>query len=212
VEWRRELAYLLLPIAQQAAAAEQFGIVVKDAPDDLLAATQLGFLEYGRGERDAAQPLFDRVLAGDDEELANRVRAVLRFPQKLHACSPSQAPAATDARVMAERRMQAGYLEDALKYLQIAHESDPGDFGVMPKLGWTLNIPHDDRNAMRWFDLAHRSPDPQPVKKAAAWSKLSADAAKHIATTTNPIHYSRYQCSLIRFIPRGGTMFSPTAR
>jgi tetratricopeptide (TPR) repeat protein len=168
VELRRELAYLLLRMDKQAAAEEQFGIVVKEAPDDLLAATQLGFLLYARGEHDAAQALFDRVLAGGDEELANRVRAVLRLPQKLHARTESQAPAAVDAKVMAERSMQAGYMKDALKYLQIAHESDPGDFEVMAKLGWTLNILHDDRDAMRWFALARRSPD----------AKLAADAAK----------------------------------
>jgi tetratricopeptide (TPR) repeat protein len=68
VELRRELAYLLLRMDRQSAAEEQFGILVKEAPDDLLAATQLGFLLYARGEHDAAQPLFDRVLAGNDED------------------------------------------------------------------------------------------------------------------------------------------------
>lgn len=168
VELRRELAYLLLRMDQQPAAEEQFHILIDEAPNDLLAATQLGFLLYARGEHDAAQQLFDRVLAGNDEELANRVRAVLRLPQKLHARTDSQAPAATDAKVMAERSMQAGYMKDALKYLQIAHESDPGDFDVMLKLGQTLNILHDDRAAMRWFALSRFSPDPQ----------LSAEAAK----------------------------------
>jgi tetratricopeptide (TPR) repeat protein len=173
VELRRELAYLLLRMDRQSAAEEQFGILVKEAPDDLLAATQLGFLLYARGEHDAAQPLFDRVLAGDDEELANRVRAVLRLPQKLHARAEAEAPAAPDAKVMAERSMQAGYMKDALKYLQIAHESDPGDFEVMLKLGWTLNILHDDRQAIRWFDLARRSPDPQlSAEGRKAWRNL----------------------------------------
>jgi tetratricopeptide (TPR) repeat protein len=173
VELRRELAYLLLRMDRQSAAEEQFGILVKEAPDDLLAATQLGFLLYARGEHDSAQPLFDRVLAGNDEELANRVRAVLRLPQKLHARAESEAPAAPDAKVMAERSMQAGYMKDALKYLQIAHESDPGDFDVMLKLAWTLNILHDDRQAMRWFDLARRSPDPQlSAEGRKAWRNL----------------------------------------
>ena len=167
VELRRELAYLLLRMDRQAEAEEQFGILVKEAPDDLLAATQLGFLLYARGEKDAAQPLFDRVLAGNDEELANRVRAVLRLPQKLHARTDSQAPPAPDAKVMAERSMQAGYMKDALKYLEIAHESDPGDFDIMLKLAWTLNILHDDREAMRWFNLARHSTDPQLAAEAA---------------------------------------------
>jgi len=166
-ELRRELAYLLLRMNQEPAAEEQFGIVVKEAPDDLLAATQLGFLLYGRGQREAAQPLFDRVLNGNDEELANRVRAVLRLPQKLHARDDSQAPTAPDAKVMAERSMLAGYTKDALKYLQIAHESDPGDFDVMLQMGWALNLLHDDRNAMRWFDLARRGPDPQVAAEGA---------------------------------------------
>jgi Tfp pilus assembly protein PilF len=166
-ELRRELAYLLLRMDQQSAAEDQFRILVTEAPDDLLAATQLGFLLYARGELDAAQPLFDRVMAGNDEELANRVRAVLRLPQLLQARAEPQ-PAATDAKTMAERSMQAGYLKDALKYLQIAHESDPGDFDVMLKLGWALNLLHDDREAMRWFGLSRFSPDP----------RLSAEATK----------------------------------
>lgn len=165
---RRELAYLLLRMENQSEAEEQFTILVKQAPGDLLSATQLGFLLYARGDRDAAKPLFDRVLAGDDEELANRVRAVLRLPQKLRARTDSGTPAAPDARIMAERSMQAGFMNDALKYLRVAHEYDPGDFEVMLKLGWTLNTLHQDHEAMRWFDLAGRSPD----------SRLSAEARK----------------------------------
>ncbi|HLH18557.1 MAG TPA: tetratricopeptide repeat protein [Bryobacteraceae bacterium] len=79
-ELRRELAYLLLRMNQQTEAEAEFRILADTDASDLLSATQLAFLLYGRGERAAAQPLFDRVLAGDDEELANRVRAVLRMP------------------------------------------------------------------------------------------------------------------------------------
>jgi tetratricopeptide (TPR) repeat protein len=172
VELRRELAYLLLRMDLQPAGEEEFRVLVRDAPGDLLSATQLGFLRYARDEHDAAQPLFDRVLSGEDDELANRVRAVLHLPQVLRA-RPELQPAALDAKVMAERSTQAGYMKDALKYLQIAHEADPGDFGVMLKLGWTLNILHDDRQAMRWFDLTRRSPDPQVAAEAArAWRNL----------------------------------------
>ena len=174
VELRRELAYLLLRMEQQSAAEEQFRILVQNAPDDLLSATQLGFLLYARGEHDAAQPLFDRVLASDDDELANRVRAVLRLPQVLRARTEPQ-PGAIDTKVMAERSARAGYMKDALKYLQIAHEADPGDFEVMLKLGWTFNILHDDRQAIRWFQLTSHSPDPQLAAEATqAWRSLHA--------------------------------------
>ena len=195
VELRRELAYLLLRMDQQAAAEEQFGILVKEAPQDLLAATQLGFLLYARGEHEAAQPLFDRVLNGSDEELANRVRAVLRLPQQLHARTGTQAPPAPDAKVMAERSMQAGYMKDAVKYLQIAHEDDPGDYDVMLKMGRALNILHDDRDAMRWFGLARRAPDPRVAAEGAKAYRNLHESNQEFRTTVwfYPIYSTRWK-------------------
>jgi Tfp pilus assembly protein PilF len=170
-ELRRELAYLLLKMDQQPKAEVEFQRLAETVPEDLLSATQLAFLLYGRGEVAAAQPLFDRVLAGGDEEMANRVRAVLRIPQV--QARPEAQPASIDARVMAERSIKAGYVKDALKYLDIAHESDPGDFNVMLQLGWTYNILHQDGQAVRWFDLARKSSDALVAGEASkAWRNL----------------------------------------
>lgn len=171
-ELRRELAYLLLRMDLEPEAEREFRVLTETAPDDLLAAAQLGFLLYARGEPIAAMPLFERVLAGKDEDLANRVRAVLQIPQVLKARGDAP-PASIDAKVMAERSIKAGYMKDALKYLQMAHEADPGDFQVMLKLGWTYNILHQDLLAFRWFDLARKSPDPQVAAEAGrAWRNL----------------------------------------
>jgi Tfp pilus assembly protein PilF len=175
-ELRRELAYLLLRMQQQPEAEAEFRVLTETAPADLLSATQLAFLLYGRGERAAAEPLFARVLAGDDEDLANRVRAVLQIPQTFKSRATTPQPTSIDAKVMAERSIQAGYLKDALKYLEIAHEADPGDYRVMLKLGWTLNVLHQDRQAFQWFDLARKSGDPQIAAEAdRAWKNLRGD-------------------------------------
>ncbi|MGB7721623.1 MAG: hypothetical protein WBL65_17085 [Bryobacteraceae bacterium] len=193
VELRREFAYLLLRMDFQPEAEREFGVLTETAPDDLLAATQLGFLFYARGDHFAATPLFDRVLAGKDEDLANRVRAVLRIPQVLQARGDAP-PASIDAKVMAERSIKAGYMKDALKYLQVAHEGDPGDFEVMLKLGWTYNILHQDLLAFRWFDLARKSPDPQVAAEAGhAWRNLRA-ATERFRTTAwvYPIFSTRW--------------------
>lgn len=193
-ELRREFAYLLLRMDRQDEAEEEFRVLVRDAPGDLLSATQLGFLLYARGEKEDAQPLLDRVLNGEDEDLANRVRAVLRVPQVLPA-RPEPQPVAANAKMMAERSMQAGYLKDALKYLEVAHEADPGDFGVMLKLGWTFNILHDDRRAVRWFDLTRRSPDPQVAEEAAeAWRNLSESSQTfRTSVWVYPIYSTRWK-------------------
>ena len=119
---RRELGYLLLRLGRESEAEAEVHILTQNAPGDLLSATQLGFLLYARGEKIAAMPLFDRVLAGKDDDLANRVRAVLRMPQVLHQPAVA-APLSIDAKIMAERSIKAGYLKDALKYLEAAHES-----------------------------------------------------------------------------------------
>jgi tetratricopeptide (TPR) repeat protein len=176
IELRRELAYLLLGMERQPEAEREFQVIADADPTDMLAATQLGFLLNGRGATDAAMPLFERVLAGPDDDMANRVRAVLRMPQVLRT-RPEPQPASIDAKVMAERSMKAGYMKDALKYLQVAHEADPGDFEVMLKLGWAYNVMHQDRLAIPWFDLARRSPDPQVSSEATkAWRNLESDA------------------------------------
>ena len=54
-----------------------------------------------------------------------------------------------------------------MQYLEIAHENDPLDFDVMLKLGWTYNMLKDDKDAVRWFDLARRSPDPTIAAEAS---------------------------------------------
>ena len=179
---RRELGYLLLRMGRAEDAETEFRILTENAPEDLLSATQLGFLLYARGEKVAAAPLFDRVLAGQDDDLANRVRAVLRIPQILRARSGT-APASIDAKIMAERSIKAGYMKDALKYLEVAHESDPGDFDVMRKLGWTNNILHRDAIASRWFDLARRSPDPTIAADAREGFHNLRAAAQRFRTT-----------------------------
>jgi tetratricopeptide (TPR) repeat protein len=194
VELRRELGYLLLQMENKSEAEREFAFLAARAPEDLLSATQLGFLLYARGERAAAMPLFERVLAGADEDLANRVRAVLHMPQlPLHRQNAT--PQSIDSKVMAERSLKAGYLQDAVKYLEIAHEADPGDFDVMRQLGWGYNALHRDSLAVRWFDLARRSPDSGIANDAGgAWRNLhGATEPVRISAWFFPIYSTRWQ-------------------
>jgi Tfp pilus assembly protein PilF len=74
--------------------------------------------------------------------------------------------ATNNSKLLGEQSLEKGYLNDALKYLQAAHENDPMDFEVMLKLGWTYNILKDDRDAVHWFDLARHSPDAETATEA----------------------------------------------
>ncbi len=168
VELRRELAYLLLQMGEKKEAEEQFRAIHQLAPDDLLSSAQLGFLLLKRNDAASARPLLEEVLKGGDEELADRVRTALKLPEMLRRRGDAAHRVSEQAKAMAQKSLDAGYMKDALKYLSVAQEADPLDFGVMLKLGWAYNVMHDDRQAIRWFDLASKSPDP----------KISSEAAK----------------------------------
>ncbi|MCS7314210.1 MAG: tetratricopeptide repeat protein [Bryobacterales bacterium] len=182
VPLRRELAYLLLELGRTAEAEQHFRAIVGTDSSDLLAAAQLALLLLARGERQDAQPLIERVLAGEDAELAARMRRATGLPPVLPGEPPvPQAPQASplDARAMGERSYQAGFLKDALKYLQLAHEQDPADFAVMLKLGWTYNMLGQDDRALRWFQMASYSPDPAIASEATRASRsLQASLAR----------------------------------
>lgn len=193
-ELRREYSYLLLQMDKKDEAERQFQILNQTAPDDLLSAAQLGFLLLNRRDFAAAQPLLDRVLKGGDEELADRVRVALKLPQTLRRPGSTAQSTSEEAKALAEKSMQAGYMKDALKYLAIAHENDPVDFGVMLKLGWVYNILKDDREAVKWFHLASKSPDPAVANEADQAYRNLVPAFARFRTTVwaNPFFSSRW--------------------
>src|SRR5579871_3308370 len=170
-ELRRELAYLELQMGNRDPAEKQFEKLNGMAPEDVLTAAQLGFLRLNRGDFAGSAPLLDQVLRSGDEELADRVRSALKLSQTLRKRNSTAQRTSEEAKEFGEKSLQAGYLKDALKYLTIAHENDPLDFDVMLKLGWAYNILKDDSEAVKWFHLATKSPDPQVSKEAAQASR-----------------------------------------
>ena len=196
VDLRRELAYLHLAMDDRADAEKQFEIVVAEAPDDLLSAAQLGFLRLSHNNAAGAMPLLEHVLQGNDDELADRVRTALKLPQTLRRRpdTPSS-QVSEEAKQLAGKSLEKGYLKDALKYLQVANEADPMDFDVMLKLGWTSNILKNDKEAVRWFDLARRSPDPAIATQAARAYKNLEPEEERIRTSVwlFPLYSSRWR-------------------
>ena len=187
VDLHRELAYLLLKmaestegeaqVARQSEAEGEFRIIVAAAPNDLLSSAQLGFLYLGRKDLEHAMPLLKRVMEGKDKDLANKVRTALHLHPEMEKRAQASEETLFDARVMAERSYAAGYMKDALKYLTMAHETDPDDYAVILKLGYTENMLHDDESAIVWFNLARNSPDVSVAEQARrAVCEFAADS------------------------------------
>ncbi|MBI3472986.1 MAG: tetratricopeptide repeat protein [Candidatus Solibacter usitatus] len=189
---RRDLAFLLLQMERQPEAEREFRALLELEPGDPLSSAQLGFLYLAREDRARAMPLLERVMRGPDAALAARVRGYLQIP----APKPDGPPAVSgDPKVMAERSLQLGYLQDALRFLHNAYEADRTDPWVQLKLGWTYNLLHDDRAALTWFDQARRSADARIAGEAGrAWRNLRPSLARFRTTGwLFPVYSSRWR-------------------
>jgi len=118
-------------------------------PGNLDLRRELGYLLEAMGRTEEAQ-----------REFAAIPRTLRERPET------SEQRSAPEAKALGDKSYQAGYLRDALKYYSAAHEQDPLDFPVILRLGWTHNVMRQDAQAVRWFDLARRSPDPAVSNEA----------------------------------------------
>jgi tetratricopeptide (TPR) repeat protein len=145
---------------------------------------------------------FERALQLDSSNAAlredvqfQRGGTVSSQPAPALQARPDPEPsAAADMKALGIASYEKGFLNDALKYLETAHEDDPVDFDVMLKLGWTYNMLKDDQDALRWFDLARRSPDPQTSAEASrAYRGLASDVERFRTTVwVFPLFSSRW--------------------
>jgi Flp pilus assembly protein TadD len=122
-------------------------------------------------------------------------RELEKLAPELKPRSAAQKP--ESPKQMAFRSYDAGFLQDALRYLNAAHEQDPVDFEVMLKLGFTHNLLGQDGEAVRWFALARRAPDAGVSSEATrAYRNLRASEARVRTTVwTLPFYSSRWRAA-----------------
>lgn len=193
VELRRELAFLWLAVNKPAEAEMEFQQLLRYAPEDLLALAQLGLMLLARNDIAGATKLLEKVLTGKDATLADKVRKALDEKR------PKPTPTADRRNIiphktMGDRSYAAGYLKDAERFYQAARESDPGDPEIPLKLGRTYNMLRQDDEAIRYFDIARRSPSPAIRQEAEkSYRTLRHDNSRvRITTWMLPIFSSRW--------------------
>ena len=191
---RRELAFLFLAMNMPEKAEPHLKIINKADPKDRLSAAQLGFLLLVKQDP-KAMALLESVLDGPDDELSDKVRTTLRIPQTLRrrAETPT-AKVNEEARELAAKSLEKGFLKDAMRYLRVVYETDPIDFDTILKLGWTSNMLKQDAEAVKWFRMARQSPD-ERVSTAAdqAYRNLAPGVARfRTSIWAYPLYSSRW--------------------
>ena len=169
---RRELGYLYLAMNDKPQAIDQFQQILDLNPKDWQAREQLNSL---RGLKTRAQQpaAAENTVAG---------------PAK------SDASPGVDARAMGLKSLELGYSNDAVKYLLIAHEQDPGDTEIMLKLGWAYNLAKNDKEAKIWFALARKSSDKMIASEATrAFHVVNGDMAPQTTIWALPMYSSRWK-------------------
>jgi tetratricopeptide (TPR) repeat protein len=181
---RRELAFLWLAQKRPEEALRELKILVEQDPQDLLAAIQLAFLYLERGQMPLARPLLQRVIEGNDPELARRARRALEGRDR----------SALPHKRLGEKSLALSYLPDALREYRAAHEIDPEDLDVAYQLGVVYNILKDDRMAIRYFAQAMRSGDPELAARARRAHNNIVPPLRRVETSvwTLPMFSSRY--------------------
>jgi tetratricopeptide (TPR) repeat protein len=166
VKLRRELAYLYLAMGKEAEAKAEFQRVLEIAPEDQLAREQLNAI------------------------LGLKTRPPATAPS---TAAPAPAPAPVSAKVMGKKSLDLGYVNDAIKYLRLAHEQDPDDAEVALKLGYAYNLAKNDADAISWFDLA-RHADNQfvAVEAAKAFHNLRGDPVPQTTLWLLPMYSTRW--------------------
>ena len=165
-ELRKELAYLYLAMHEEPEAIAQFEALLEIDSQDAAARKQLDLL---RGLK-------------------------TRPPSAIPSANATPAELAPDAKALGKKSLAMGYLPDAVKYLQRAHEQNPNDADVMLQLGWAYNQSKDDAEAIDWFDRARRAEDPQIAAEASrAYHNLRGDTLPQTTIWTLPMFSSRWK-------------------
>lgn len=165
----------------------EFRLALELDPGNVNLRRELAYLLLEMGQRQEAEIEFDRIVREQPEDLLSHAQ--------LGFLKLARRDLIEEARRMAEKSYEAGYLNDAMKYLTIAHEHDPMDFGVILRLGQTENLRQNDKEALQWFSLARKAPDERIAREAnRAYHNLRPRFARVQASFwAFPFYSSRWQ-------------------
>ncbi|GAB4364035.1 MAG: hypothetical protein OHK0021_07830 [Bryobacter sp.] len=175
----------------------EFQYAIQMDPMNVPLRRELGFLHLAMKEEREALRVFEELLRlAPEDELALAQVAFLKGSREMLAKVAAKGESNLSAvRELAKKSMEKGYLKDALEYLTQVQKADPQDYEAMLRLGWTHNMLKNDREAIKWFQLARQSSDPKVAKEADEAYRNLRPALAPFQTTSwvLPFYSSRWK-------------------
>jgi tetratricopeptide (TPR) repeat protein len=173
----------------------EFINALKLDPQNVTLRKELAYLYLAMKKEPEAIEQFEQALRIDPhDQQARRQLNALRGIKTKEEVPEAAHSVVTDARVMGLKSFALGYTNDAIKYLEQAHEQDPNDAEVTLKLAWAYNQKKDDADAIRYFDEARKSDDTQIAAEASkAFHNLNGDVMPQTTVWALPMFSSRWK-------------------
>lgn len=174
----------------------EFLAALRIDPKNLALRKELAYLYLAMQKQPEAIEQFEALLALDpkQESIRKQLDLLHGFKTRSAGHTPESNSASEDAKTLGKKSLAMGYLPDAIRFLQRAHEQNPDDADVMLALGWAYNQSKDDGEAMSWFDRARRADDGQIAAEASkAFHNLRGDVLPQTTIWTLPMFSSRWK-------------------
>jgi tetratricopeptide (TPR) repeat protein len=170
-------------------------------PANVALRRELAYLYLAIQKHDEAIHEFKELLKiAPGDKLALEQLEALQSPAKNPAppAPANRSDIKIDPKTMGLKSLAAGYLNDAIRYLRIAHEDNPNDAEVMLKLGWAYNSAKNDAEALHWFDAARQSTDRSIAAEAnQAWHKLVGSSPAQTTMWLLPMYSTRWNDNFV---------------
>lgn len=173
----------------------EFVSALKLDPRNVTLRKELAYLYLAMKKEPEAVEQFEEVLRIDphDSQARKQLNALRGIKTKEEIPAAAHL-VATDARTLGLKSFALGYTNDAIKYLEQAHEQNPNDSEVTLKLAWAYNQKKDDPDAIRYFDEARNSDDPAIAAEASkAFHNLNGDVMPQTTVWVLPMFSSRWK-------------------
>ena len=179
----------------------EFQNAIKLDPQNIPLRRELAYLLLALHKEPEAIAEFEKILEIDPHDrLSADQLSTLRHSVKseVHVQPVSRTGARVNPKTMGRKSLAAGYINDAIRYFRIAHETDPDDTDVMLQLGWAYNLAKNDKEALEWFDAARHSSNAAVATEAnRAWHNLRGDSASQTTTWALPMYSSRWKDAFV---------------